>query len=73
MKRDLQKAITDYKKTFGGNDRRGAFYMSDIEQIIAVSKPAGSMRSDLYQLAGNALRAGFMIGYRTAKREKRNI
>lgn len=73
MKRDLQKAITDYKKTFGGNIRRGSIYTSDIEQIVSISTPAGSTLPDPYQLAGNALRAGFMIGYRTAKKEKRNI
>lgn len=73
MKRNLQKAITDYKKTFGGNDQRGSIYTSDLEQIIAISTPAGSTLPDPYKLASNALRAGFMIGYRTAKREKRNI
>ena len=73
MKRNLQKALQDYEKQFGGNDQRGAFYMSDLEQIRELSTPAGSTLPDPYQLAGNALRAGFMIGYRTAKKEKRNI
>lgn len=73
MKRDLQKALQEYQKKFGGNDKRGAFYYSDIEQIRTMSTPPGSIVPDLFKVIGNALRAGFMIGYRTAKREKRNI
>ena len=68
MFRDMQKAIEDYKKTFchNNNGTKGAFYASDIQQIY------NSIGNDAYSLIANALEAGFMIGYRCAKREKRN-
>lgn len=65
MKRDLQKYVEDYKRKFYGNEYNGgAFYVSDFYQIT-------DMGTDLFDLIDNALMAGFMVGYKKAKREKR--
>ena len=70
MKRNVKKAIENYDKTYGGNSRRGAFYVSDFNQLFKLSTPAGSTLPDLLKLTGHALKFGYMLGYRTAKREK---
>ena len=65
MNRDLQKAIADYKKKFDNNKcRKGIFYASDFYQIKDISN------GEYWGSISNALMAGFMIGYRTAKRNK---
>lgn len=65
MQRDLKRYVADYQQTFlKKNGRRGAFYMSDVEQIVEMS-------NDLVVAAYCALQAGFMVGYRAAKAEAR--
>lgn len=66
MKRDLNKAIEDYKRKFWkrGN-RKGILFVSDFLQIDEMSNGSKACMID------NALMAGFMIGYRFAKRESR--
>ena len=65
MKRDLTKAITEYRKKFyGTHSKKGSFYYSDLNQIV-------EMGGDLPIMVFNAMEAGFMIGYNAAKREKR--
>ena len=69
MKRDLQKAIEEYKtKYYHRTDSKGAFYVGDIKQIKEISK-ANNPNETLINAIENALYAGYMIGYRTAKRE----
>lgn len=61
MNRDISKAIADYKKQFI-NNKSGHFYASDFYKIRDISD------GTIYDNISNALMAGFMIGYRTAKR-----
>lgn len=69
MQRDLQKAINEYKrKYYERKDSKGAFYAGDINQIMELSE-AETTKETLYKAIENALYAGYMIGYRTAKRE----
>ncbi len=69
MKRDLQKSIEAYKtKYYHRADSKGAFYVGDVNQIIELSE-AETTKETLYKAIENALYAGYMIGYRTAKRE----
>lgn len=71
MKRDLQKAIQEYEKRFyHRTDNKGAFYAGDVRQILDMSK-SDTTGGTLYNAIENALYAGYMIGYRTAKREGR--
>ena len=70
MKRDLQKSIEAYKtKYYHRADSKGAFYVGDIKQIIELSE-AKTTRETLCKAIENALYAGYMIGYKTAKRER---
>lgn len=74
MKRDLQKAVQDYQKRYyNSRSNEGAFYASDFYQIKEISGGGYDART-LYNAIGNALEAGFMIGYRKAQRDykKRN-
>ena len=69
MPRDLQKTINEYKrKYYERKDSKGAFYAGDINQIMELSE-AETTKETLYKAIENALYAGYMIGYRTAKRE----
>ena len=70
MKRDLHKAIEEYKtKYYNRSDGKGAFYVTDVNQIKELSESRDT-KETLYNAIGNALEAGFMIGYRTAKKER---
>lgn len=72
MKRDLQKAVAEYKtKYYRRMDNKGAFYAGDVNQILNMSK-SDTTSETLYNAIENALYAGYMIGYRTAKRERAN-
>ncbi len=68
MKRDMRKAIADYKKRYGGKtNAEGAFFCDDIAQIAEISGGVDKT----YNLIENSLLAGFMIGYRKAQRDYR--
>lgn len=72
MKRDLQRTIEEYKANyFHRTDSKGAFYAGDINQIKELSE-VGDATETLYHAIENALYAGYMIGYRSAKRERPN-
>lgn len=59
--RNIKRSIDQYKNTFGKKrNKEGAFYVSDVQQIMDMSA------SD-FDLVANALRAGFMIGYRKGR------
>ena len=70
--RDMKKAILDYKDLLRRKDtihsNFGAFYLDDIDQIWRLCEETDPHRRE-FDMIGNALDAGFMIGYRTAKRE----
>lgn len=65
MKRDLHKAIQDFEK-MATKERtcRHGLYTSDINQIHELAEG-----SEVLAIL-SALEAGYMIGYRTAKRER---
>lgn len=70
MKRDIAKAIEEYRRKFGQlNGKTGAFYPTDIEQILALSEAEGVNR--LYRIITDALEAGFIIGCRYQARRDR--
>ena len=62
----IVKASNDYKTYRKRNDHNniGAFFASDYQEIKENSK-------SLYDVMYLALTAGFMIGYRRAKKEER--
>jgi len=65
--RSIEKAISDYKRfaeNKGGNT--AAFYASDINQIY-------KRANNPFDWICDALEAGFMIGYRTAKRHEKAL
>jgi len=61
MKRDLTKAINEYQKRLE-RGKAEKFFIGDMFQIRDISKGTAD-------LTYNALRAGYMIGYRQAKKE----
>ncbi|MCR5034396.1 MAG: hypothetical protein K6B42_03130 [Clostridia bacterium] len=63
--RNMEKAIADYR-SYRDRTNRGHFLTSDIEQIYALSADEYGRLSS-FELVGNALHAGFAIGYRAAK------
>ena len=70
MKRSITKALEEYKRITKSATTGGVFYYSDIEQIRdSAINPRGEV--DIALAIGNALEAGYAIGYRTAKREAR--
>jgi len=71
MERDLKKAIQEYDKRFNNAaHNEGAFYAMDCYKIKEMSK-GNTIDSLLYDAISNALKAGFMIGYRKAQRDAR--
>ena len=76
MKRDLKKAVQDYKaKYYNSNSPygEGAFYASDIYQIKDLAEEAAGVSRFTPEVLYNAivlgLEAGFMVGYRKAVRD----
>lgn len=65
MQRNIPKLIEDYKRRYSNAKRKEPFFYSDLEQIKELS------RGDLYTAIVKALEAGYMVGYRRAKRELR--
>ena len=70
MGRSMEKAIADYKAVFGKSSTgAGAIYCSDVQQIFDMTKDSG--RDAFYDAITWALQAGYMMGYRKAKRDGR--
>lgn len=69
----IDRAIEDYSEFSKRKGKRastkGAFYASDLDRIR--DRNMTSEGVNLYKVIVDALRAGFMIGYRCAKREQR--
>lgn len=63
MKRDLRKALKEYERQFGGNGSRGAFYMSDLDQILDITE--FKRRLDVPGTIHTALKIGYIIGRRS--------
>ncbi len=61
--RDIRKTIADYDKQFGNvSTNRGKFFASDLQQLKDISL-------DTYDCLYNALRVGYMAGYRLGLKE----
>ena len=68
--RDIKKNIEEYKKSFEAANMGGAFYQSDVDQIRKTAEGLPTGHRD-FTLISNALRAGFMIGYRKGRADAR--
>lgn len=77
MKRSIAKAVEDYrKKHYKDGNKEGLFYASDILQVKELAEKkaqpyGGHIMEVLYNAIGIGLEAGYIIGYRTAKRHAR--
>lgn len=70
MKRDITKALAQYYERFKKHPAgEGAFYPSDVMQIIERNKEEGS--DLLYRSITDALEVGFIIGCRYQARQDR--
>lgn len=65
-KRNMQKALADYKKLEDAG--REPLYYSDLQQLIDITTENGSKPLDPCCLAINALKAGYIIGQRHGER-----
>lgn len=59
----MQKAIEDYRTR--KNKNKGCFTVTDLCEIMELSN------GNSFEIMQNSLWAAYIIGYRTAKREKR--
>ena len=65
MERNVKKDIEEYRRRYyGTSSTNGKFNQNDFYQIVEI----GGSKLDIIF---NALEAGFMVGYRLAKREDR--
>ena len=55
----IENAISEYWKR---KNKKGIFYLNDFEELKNLS-------NDKFDLINNSLIAGYIIGYRSAKRE----
>lgn len=66
MVRNVKKALEEYRKISNmGNSVKGRFYYSDFKQIEE------ECNKDYATMVFRAMEFGFVIGYRTAKRDIR--
>ena len=64
--RDLEKYIAEYERQFEKKKSiEGRFYTFDLYQIADISG------NNKWEMISNALKAGFMIGYKCAQRKAR--
>lgn len=63
MRREIKRYVEEYDRVhFNPNTGAGAFYLSDFTQIKELS-------GNSWELVNNALKAGFIVGYRKAQRD----
>lgn len=67
----IASAVAEYNRKFTNNKYgKGAFIVSDFYEIKELAeKSGGGYCNTLYTAIDLAIKAGFMIGYRSAKRE----
>ena len=74
MRGRIQKAAEEYNKKFfiGDNFKKnnGAFYINDLQELLEMVDQNRTITS-IYKALDTALLAGFMIGYKKAKRDMR--
>lgn len=77
MYRDIGKLIQAYSDKYVNqpeNRTKGAFYVTDVEQILVrngLMGINGALADMLLRTIFDSLSAGYMIGYRTAQRDAR--
>ena len=80
MYRDLSKLLSDYENRPRAhkNSNKGAFYISDFEQILDLFGGRAIVEHGLHPITeilletiSGSLTIGYMIGYRTAQRDAR--
>lgn len=71
MKRNIKKICADYHELKKKKPESfGEFYYSDMVQLIEMARTQEG-NEQLYEAVCRSLEAGFMIGYRCAKREQK--
>ena len=70
MKRNMLKAIDDYKHEFWEkrNGKEGVFYLDEIMQIKK-SLPVSDVAEVVYDAITKGIMAGYMLGYRKALKD----
>ena len=70
MKRNMLKAIEEYKQEFWINrkGREGVFFLEEIMQIKE-SLPINNAAETVYDAITKGLMAGYMLGYRKALKD----
>lgn len=68
IRRSIAKAVKDYDRfTESKGNNTGAFWASDIQEVKELAtNPMGGV--ELFTAIVTGLKAGYMIGYRTAQR-----
>ena len=72
--RNIEKAVEQYKEKYFTKENsrnRGGFWLSDFQQIKELAERRNGGKPELFTAIDISLMAGYMIGYRTAKREDR--
>lgn len=70
MQRDIEKILDRYNRQYmTRTDGKGAFYASDIIDIMEVSRK-GNDKDLNYDIICNSLSVGFIVGYDCRKREE---
>ena len=63
MSRSMKNAIKNYGKLVEKDGNKHVFFASDLTQLVEMSR-------DKYELAHNAMMAGYMIGYRSGRKDQ---
>ena len=68
--RDIRKYIAEYEAM--GEGKRGCLYVSDIQQIYDIAEEEGNgIKEAMFDAICNAMMAGYMIGYKRCKANRR--
>lgn len=68
--RDIRKYIAEYEAMREG--KRGCLYASDIQQIYDIAEEEGKdIKEAMFTSICNAMMAGYMIGYKRCKANRR--
>ena len=68
--RNMEKVLEEYKQFTSIHKNKGYFFFDEVLQIKKLVSHS-MIENRFYEAIGTALEAGYMIGYRTAKRDAR--
>ena len=68
--RNMEKVVAEYNHFTSIHKNKGYFFFDEVLQIKKIASHS-MIENRLYEAIGTALEAGFIIGYRTAKRDVR--